>query len=154
MRHENPAKSPQAPDADRLAAATARACQPLDHPLNHYGFVLTDIGAGRATFEMTVRADMLNAGGVCHGGILFLLADSALGYAANSYNVLTLASSCNIDFLAPVQLGDRLSATATEVNRARRAGLYDIRITNAAGTTVAVFRGRTIALDKTLVAGG
>lgn len=137
--------------ADELAAATVRAHLPKEVLFPHFGIELVDIGAGRARFEMTVRADMLNAGAVCHGGMIFMLADSALGYAANSHDRICLTAGCTIDYLAPARLGDRLAASAEEIVRKRKTGLYDVRVTTADGTLIAMFRGRTVALDQPVI---
>ena len=52
------------------------------------GMTLTAIGPGSATMCMPVRDDMLNGHGICHGGIIFTLADSAFAFACNTYNAL------------------------------------------------------------------
>ena len=101
---------------------------------------LDEIGPGRATISMRVRPDMLNGHGTCHGGYLFTLADSAFAFACNSRNARTVAQECTVTFLAPAHADDRLTATAVERHRAGRTGLYDVSVSNEAGT-VAEFRG-------------
>ena len=41
---------------------------------------------GRAVMRMTVRAEQLNGHRICHGGMIFTLADSSFAFACNSYN--------------------------------------------------------------------
>jgi acyl-CoA thioesterase len=130
-------------DPQALARATAAASLPNEPLFAHFGLTLADIGPGRARFEMTVRADMLNAGGVCHGGMIFMLADSALGFACNSRNQRALAAACAIEFVTPARVGDRLAATATEAHRGGRTAYYDVRVELPDGTLVALFRGRS-----------
>jgi acyl-CoA thioesterase len=101
---------------------------------------------GRATVTMTVRADMLNGHGSCHGGLIAMLADSAFAFACNAANELTVALGFSIDFVALVHLGDVLSARCPEVSRAGRTGVYDTVVTERGGCCVAVFRGRSYAL--------
>ena len=84
------------------------------------GIEIVEVGAGSAVVRMTVRTDMVNGHGVCHGGLIFMLADSALAFACNSGNVNTLAASASIDFVRPARLGTRLVATAIAVHQ--RAG--------------------------------
>ena len=107
------------------------------------GMKLEEVRAGYARLSMRVQSHMGNAQNVCHGGLIFTLADSAFGYACNSHNQRALAASGAIDFLAPAQVGDELTAVASEVERAGRRGVYDVRVTNQAGTTVALFRGQS-----------
>ncbi len=102
---------------------------------------ITGVGEAEARFE--VRAGMLNGHGVCHGGYLFTLADTAFAYACNAYNKLTLAAGASIDFLQPANPGDLLVATATERRRGRTTGIYDVVISNQDGEEIAIFRGRS-----------
>ena len=81
------------------------------------GIRIVDVSPGCATMTMTVRADMLNGHAICHGGFVFLLADSAFAFACNSYNLTTVASGCTIDFLAPSREGDELTARARRAQR-------------------------------------
>ncbi|MFP5019195.1 hydroxyphenylacetyl-CoA thioesterase PaaI [Pseudonocardia phyllosphaerae] len=107
------------------------------------GITITAVGPGHATATMTVREEHVNGHDVCHGGYLFLLADSAQAYACNAYGVSALATGADIAFLRPGRLGDVLTAEATERALAGRAGLYDVTVRTADGTVVAEFRGRT-----------
>ena len=124
---------------------------PHEPLFTQFGIELVDVGPGRATLGMTVRDDMLNQQGVCHGGILFTLADSAVGIACNSHNERALTSNCAIEFMRPARVGDRLSAIATEIQRGRRTGLYDVRVTAADGSLVALLRGRSMTVGGTVI---
>jgi acyl-CoA thioesterase len=101
---------------------------------------------GRATARMKIRPDMANAHGICHGGFVFALADSAFGYACNSYVDPMVAAGAAIDFIAPTRIGDVLTAMATETMRTVRHGIYDVVVTNQGGDVVAHFRGRCTRL--------
>ena len=92
---------------------------------------------------MAVREDMVNGLDVCHGGYIFTLADSAFAFACNSYNQLTFAQHCAVTFHAPGKLGDTLTATAEEVTRQGRSGLYDATVHDSAGQLIATFRGHS-----------
>lgn len=110
------------------------------------GIEVQAISPGGATLSMTVRADMLNGHQTCHGGLISTLADSAFAFACNSYNELTVASGFSIDLVAPAREGDRLTATAVEISKAGRTGVYDIDVRNQRGERVAVFRGRSYTI--------
>ena len=104
--------------------------------------------AGQAMATMLVRADMVNGFDVCHGGLIFTLADTAFAFACNAYDDLTVAAAASIEFLSPARLGDELIATAIEQSRGKRAGVYDIEVVNGQGDRVALFRGRSASLAK------
>lgn len=110
------------------------------------GFILADVDEGTATMTLTVLKHHTNGHGICHGGILFSLADSTFAFACNSRNQNTLAQHCMVTFIAPAKLDDRLTATAKEISKARRNGVYDVKITDQDGQIIGEFRGfsRTI----------
>jgi acyl-CoA thioesterase len=110
------------------------------------GMRIISVTPGQAVLEMVVREDMLNGHDICHGGLIATLADSAFAYACNSYDELTVASGFSVDLLTPGHLGDVLTASAHEVSKTGRTGLYDIEVKNQAGKRVAVFRGRSHTL--------
>jgi acyl-CoA thioesterase len=89
---------------------------------------------------------MTNGHGMCHGGYIFTLADSAFAFACNSHNTRTVAQHCAVTFIAPGRLGDVLTATAAEISRTGRSGITDVTVTNQAGETIAVFRGHSRSL--------
>lgn len=111
--------------------------------LHHWGIQLVSIGPGASTMTMTIREDMANLHRQCHGGVLFTMADGCFGFASNSYNERTVAASCDIRYLKPAEIGDTVTATAVEVWRKGRSGLYDVTITNQDGDKVAIMRGHS-----------
>lgn len=115
------------------------------------GMKLEEIQPGFARASMRVTRNMVNGQSVCHGGLIFMLADSAFGVACNSHNQRALAASCSIDFLAPAHLDDELTAVATEVERKGRHGIYDVRVANQNGDTVALFRGKSATVKGTWI---
>ena len=133
--------------AERIAGVIERE----DRASRFLGMRLDEVKPGAARLSMRVSADMVNAQRVCHGGLIFSLADSSFGYACNTHNHRALAASCTIDFLAPAQIGDELSAEATEVARAGRTSVYDVRVTNQHGELVALFRGKAATVKGTWI---
>ena len=107
--------------------------------------------AGRANATMTVRADMVNGFDVCHGGLLFTLADTAFAFACNGYDDRTFAAAASIDFLRPAHLGDELRAQAREDYRGSKSGFYSVEIRNQRDEVVAVFRGRSASRGEGLL---
>jgi|SRR5580704_2591906 acyl-CoA thioesterase len=141
-----------AAEAQLLAERSAAALYDGDRASQSLGIDVTGIRPGFAQVTMRVRADMVNGHGLCHGGLLFTLADSAFAFACNSYNESTVAAAASIDFLAGAREGDVLTAEARELWRTRRNGLYETTIFNQRGERLALFRGRSYRIDGALVA--
>jgi len=127
------------PGAEEIARLIWRE----DEASKWLGMELEEVRAGYARVSMEVRAQMVNGQKLCHGGLIFALADSSFGFACNAHNHKAVAASCSIEFLRPGALGDRLTAEATESARAGRAGFYDVKVTNQHGDLVALFRGKS-----------
>lgn len=136
---------------DELARATADAMYKADACSRALGLELLEVRPGYARMRMAVRADFLNGHQICHGGLIFTLADSTFAFACNSYNLSTVAAGCSIEFLRPVQGGDELTAEAVEQILSGRTGIYDIRVTNRAGETVAMFRGKSAQIKGSVI---
>jgi acyl-CoA thioesterase len=133
-------------DPLRLAQTSVASLYHGDRASQALGIEIIDVAPGRVTVAMTVRPDMVNGHGTCHGGILFAFADSAFAFACNSRGDAMVAAGASIEFLAPTSSGERVTATATEVTRTARHGIYDVSVTNSSGETVAQFRGRCARL--------
>ena len=106
---------------------------------------------GCSEARMEVTGAMVNGFDLCHGGYIFLLADTAFAFACNAYNDLTVAANGEIDFVRPGKLGDSLLATAKERHRGASRGLYDVRVSNQHDKTVALFRGRSHSTGEPLL---
>jgi acyl-CoA thioesterase len=106
------------------------------------GIELVELTAGRAVTRMRVSADMVNGHAIAHGAFVFAVADTAFACACNSHGPVTVASGADITFVAPAAEGDALVATAREVTRFGRSGIYDVTVTRG-GTVIAEFRGRS-----------
>jgi acyl-CoA thioesterase len=108
-------------------------------------------GVGSANARMVIRDDMVNGLDVCHGGLVFALADTAFAFACNAYNIQSFAASCQIEFLRPAKLGDELLAIASEDHRGRRSAYYTVKIQNQRHEPVALFRGRSVGNGKPIL---
>ena len=129
-------------DAVHRARAAVQSLYLADLASQSLGIEIIDVAPGRVQIAMTVRPDMVNGHGMCHGGVIFAFADSAFAFACNSYGDPMVAAGASIEFLAPAPRGERLTATATEVSRGARHGIYDVAVINAARDVRAHFRGR------------
>ena len=140
-------------DPQALAEATAQAMWSRDRAAQALGIKIVRVQPGASLLTMTVRSDMVNGHHICHGGMIFSLADTAFAYACNSYNKNTVASACHIDFLAPAKEGETLEAEAVEQSAAGRTGVYDITVRNNHGKTIALFRGKSYRINGEVIAG-
>ena len=129
--------------ADELARACAESMYERDVAAQEAGITLDEVKCAYARIKMNVKPEMLNGHQICHGGYLFLLADTAFAYACNSYNRATYAQSCDIDFVQAGKLADELVAVAVERQRGGRTGLYDVTVSRINGEILAYFRGRS-----------
>ena len=137
--------------AQQRAERAAAALYERDRASQALGMRLAGVRPGWAQVVMRVRPDMVNGHAICHGGLVFTLADSAFAFACNSYNLNTVASGCAIDFIAPAREGDVLTARARERQLAGRTGVYDVKVANARGEMIALFRGKSYRIKGHLV---
>jgi acyl-CoA thioesterase len=133
----------------QLAEACAASMWVDDRATQHFGMELQQTGPGTATMVMVVKDWMTNGHSTCHGGCIFTLADSAFAFACNSHNQNAVAQMASISFISPAFVDDRLTATAREVSRKGRGGIYDITVTNQKGEHVAEFRGHSRTIKGT-----
>ncbi len=128
------------------AQRSAEALWANDDASRCLGLVIDRVAPGTATLSLTVEKRHTNGHDICHGGFIFTLADTAFAFACNSYNQSTVAQQNSITFVSPGKLGDTLTATAHEVQRSARSGVYDATVVNQDNVTIALFRGncRTI----------
>ena len=125
-----------------LARACAEAMWKEDDASKGLGMEIVEIRPGQATLAMTIAPHMVNGQRIAHGGFIFTLADSAFAFACNSHNERVVAAQGSITFIRPGKLGDRLIATAREISRSGRSGIYDVRVT-AGDDVIAEFRGHS-----------
>ncbi len=133
------------------AQSVADAMQRDNAASQALGITVDDVGPGYATTSMEVTDAMNNGFGVCHGGLIFLLADAAMALAGNSHNQMAMASGATVDFINPAIAGVRLKAEASEVLLRGRSGVYDVVVSDNNGTTIAVLRGRTRQVGRVVV---
>jgi acyl-CoA thioesterase len=136
----------------QLARACADAMYEGDKATIGQNVELVDVGPGTATMQMQVQPHQTNGHGMCHGGFIFMMADSCFAFACNSHNQKAVAASAQIDFLAPAELGDILIAKAREVAISGRAGHYEIMVTRQSDEQlIAIFRGRSATIKGQLI---
>lgn len=138
-------------EADDLAQRVAEKMFSEDNASQGLGMTVDACGDGWARVSMTVRPDMLNGHGTCHGGFMFVLADSAFAFACNSGNQRTVAQHCAITFLKPVLPGQRLTAEARRQAASGRSGVYDVVLTDENDAVVATFQGLSRRIDGVIV---
>jgi acyl-CoA thioesterase len=139
-------------DPKELATAVAAAMWSVDVATKDtMQMRLIKAEPGRAVIEMQVRELHLNGHQICHGGFIFTLADSTFAFACNSYNKVAVAAGCSIEFLKPAHLGDVLTCEGIEQTLTGRHGIYDMRVTNQKGETIAMFRGKSAQISGMVI---
>jgi acyl-CoA thioesterase len=137
---------------EQLAARVGEAMFAADRASREFlKMELVSCEPGRAVMRMQVRAEMLNGHEICHGGLIFTLADSTFAFACNSHNKVTVAAGCSIEFLKPGHLGDMLTCEGVEQVLQGRHGIYDMKVTNQRGEVVAMFRGKSAHIQGTVI---
>ncbi len=140
-------------DANEIARLSGVAMWRDDKASQGLGMEILEVGPGTAKLAMPVTERMLNGHGMCHGGFIFSLADSAFAFACNSHGQPAVAQHCSVTFVTPGRLGMRLIADARERQRGERSGIYDITVRDEAGTVIAEFRGHSRTLPGSLIDG-
>ncbi len=135
---------------EERAERSAKAMWGDDNASKWAGMEIVRVGEGTATLELTVEGHHCNGHAICHGGVIFMLADSAFAFACNSRNQSTVAQHNMISFIAPGQKGDRLTAEAAEISLTGRSGIYDVRVTKQDGAVIAEMRGMSRAIKGAL----
>ena len=132
------------------AHKSAQAMWENDKASKWIGMQISNMDEGIASLNLTVQDNHCNGHGICHGGIIFSLADSAFAFACNSRNQATVAQHNTISYIAPGQLGDTLTADAREVSLSGRNGIYDVTVINQDNKKIAEFRGMSRAINGNL----
>jgi acyl-CoA thioesterase len=133
--------SPDAKKEQQLAESVVHMMLARDEFSRSLGMSIVEVAPRRSTVRLTVRPDMVNGFGVCHGAVTYAIADSALAFACNTHGRVTMAIENSIGYPAAVRVGDVLTAVAVEDSATNRLGFYSVRVTNQHGTVVATFRG-------------
>lgn len=140
-------------DPRKLAAQVGETMYAADRASREFMQIeLVSCEPGCAVMRMPVREYMLNGHDICHGGLIFTLADSTFAYACNSRNRATVASGCSIEFLKPARLDDVLTCEGVEQLLQGRHGIYDMKVSNQRGEVVAMFRGKSAQIPGHVIA--
>jgi acyl-CoA thioesterase len=137
-------------DADEQATAERIVTEMMskDAFSQSLGMEIVEVRPRVSVVRMTVRDDMLNGFGVCHGGATFALADTALAFACNTHGRVTVAIENSITYPRAIAAGDILTATAEEESSTNRLGFYRVTVRRANGESVALFRGTVYKTNK------
>lgn len=146
MTSESEVAAPTAAHEPKVTA-WARQLWAEDPASQALGAELLAAGAGRSRLRMTVRPDMSQGHGTCHGGFVFALGDSAFAFACNGPGEVVVGSSADITWVAPAHVGDVLVADAVQEARFGRNGVTRVTVTREGdGALIALFQGRSRAV--------
>lgn len=145
------ASTSQGTEAERLAARAVAAMRKHDRFSEWLGLEVVELAPRACTVRATVREEMLNGFGVCHGGVTFALADSALAFASNTHGRVTMSVENGISYVASVALGDVLTAAAVEEAAGGPLAFYRVTVRNQHDQPVALFRGTVYRTKRELL---
>lgn len=117
--------------------AVRRVFFELDQFARALDIELLEISPERGVAVMPLDDRHKNGMGTAHGGAIFSLADMAFAAASNAAGVYWVNAQSSISYLEPGRVSP-LRGEAVCVRRGHHLGVYDIRITDGAGTLVAV----------------
>jgi acyl-CoA thioesterase len=137
-----------AEDAQSVAERAVAELWAPDRATQGLGMQIVKVAPGAVSISMTIREDMANGHGICHGGFIFTLADSAFAFSCNSAGEATVAASAQIEFLEAVRVGERLTAAGRMLWERGRQGIYAVDVCLEDGTLVALFRGRSHKISR------
>ncbi len=140
-------------DDEEIAERVCELIHSKDIAAQSLGIRLLSAGPGVAITQLEVLAVMANGHGICHGGVIFTLADCAFAYACNSRNESSIGASASIDFLKAARFGDSLTAVASERAVSGRSGFYEVLVSNQDGDRIALYHGRAHRLKDEKVIG-
>jgi acyl-CoA thioesterase len=138
-------------EENEIAIACAEQMYREDRATHAMGIQVDVRGAGEAVATLDIGDEHLNGFGICHGGVIYALADTAFAFACNGFNDLTVSAGGQIDYLRPVSAGERLVAVATPDAQSGRQRLYTAEVRNGDGELVALFRGRGMSRGEPLL---
>jgi len=138
-------------DPHTMAKACADAMWQDDRASKGLGMCIERVAPGEAVISMTVRKEMTNGHGICHGGFIFTLADSTFAFACNTYDQRTVAQQCAVTFIESAHEGDVLTAHALERTRSGRSGIYDVTVRDGSNKVIAEFRGHSRTITGRLL---
>jgi len=141
------APKPAPSEEQALAERVVSAMMARDAFSRWLGIEVLDVRPRGATIRMLVRDDMLNGFGVCHGGALYSLADSALAFACNTHGRVTVSIENSVTYPVAIRAGDELTADAIEENATRKLAFYRVEVRRA-GAIVSIFRGTVFNTEK------
>lgn len=130
-----------ADDAQALAERVVAGMLAEDAFSRWLGVEVLEIAPHRSVARMTVRPEMCNGFGICHGGATFALADSTFAFACNTRGTVSVALDVSVSYPNAAHAGDVLTAVAEPETEPRRVGFWRVTVTNAVGLPVALFRG-------------
>lgn len=120
----------------------------LDSFSQWLGIEILESEIGKVTLGMKIRSDMLNSMQKAHGGIVYSLADTAFGFAANSYGKFAVSIETSINHIEAIEEGDYLIAESVIESVKNKLSFHIIKVERD-GELVALFKGIVYRTSKT-----
>ncbi len=111
------------------------------------GIEILECEIGRCKLGMTIRKDMLNNMNKAHGSISYSLADTAFGFAANTYGKYAVSIETSINHIEALAEGDYLEAESVIEKVKNKLGFNVIEVKRN-NELVALFKGVVYRAQK------
>src|SRR6056297_668055 len=104
------------------------------------GIEILEVSLGKCKVGLTIRPDMLNSMQKAHGGIAYALADTAFGFAANTYGKYAVSIETSINHIEALAEGDYITAESCMDVTKNKLGFHIVEVKNGE-QLVALFKG-------------
>lgn len=113
------------------------------------GIKLTVCEPGYAVAEVEISERHHNGASIVHGGLLFTLADFALGAASNSYGKVALTINSHISYFKKSDSG-KLRAEAKVITKSNKLIHGEVNILHEDGSILANYKGTMYITDTVI----
>lgn len=111
------------------------------------GIEILSCEVGKVKLGMKIRKDMLNSMNKAHGGIAYSLADTAFGFAANTFGKFAVSIETSINHIEALEEGDYITAESIISTTKNKLGFHIIEVKRN-DELVALFKGIVYRTSK------
>ena len=111
------------------------------------GIEILEVSLGKCKVGLKIRPEMLNSMQKAHGGITYALADTAFGFAANTYGKHAVSIETSINHIEALGVDDYITAESTVEVTKNRLGFHYVEVKKGE-EIVALFKGVVFRTSK------
>lgn len=111
------------------------------------GIEILEVSLGKCKVGLKIRPEMLNSMQKAHGGISYALADTAFGFAANTYGKYAVSIETSINHIEALHVDDYITAESKVEVTKNRLGFHYVEVKKGE-EIVALFKGVVFRTSK------